>query len=111
VSGPRLPAAFADLEPWADTWCLETEPERWAQRLASDLPALEAFHAAAAPRIAAALDHLDAHPLDALAPPERDLLTLVHSFALVSFPVEVWRQVLPLHAGVARIDRVSGPLP
>ena len=45
------------------------------------------------------------------APPERDLLTLVHSFALVSFPVEVWRQVLPLHAGVARIDRVSGPLP
>lgn len=111
AASARLPEAFADLEPWAATWCLETEPERWAQRLASSLAALEEFHAAAAPRMEAALDHLDAHPLDALAPPERNLLALVHSFALISYPVEVWRQVLPLHAGVARIDRVAEPLP
>ena len=24
-----LPAEFADLEPWARTWCLASEPERW----------------------------------------------------------------------------------
>lgn len=108
---PMLPPDFADLEPWAATWCLATEPERWAQRLAGTMAELEAFHAAAAPRMDAALDHLDRFPLDALPPAERNLMMLVHAFVMVSFPVEVWRQVRPLHAGVARIDRVGGPVP
>lgn len=108
---PMLPADFADLEPWAATWCLASEPERWAQRLASTMAELEAFHASAAPRMDAALDHLDRFPLDDQPVAERNLMMLVHSFAMVSFPVEVWRQVRPLHAGVARIDRVGGPVP
>ena len=29
-----LPPEFSDLEPFAATWCLATEPERFAQRLA-----------------------------------------------------------------------------
>lgn len=114
MSGPGaslLPPDFADLEPWAATWCLATEPERWERRMASTMPELEAFHAAAAPRMDAALDHLDRFPLDAQPPAERNLMMLVHSFVMVSFPVEVWRQVRPLHAGVARIDRVGGPVP
>jgi len=111
VDGPWLPPAFADLEPFAATWCLATEPERWERRRVSSMPELEAFHAVAAPRMEAALDHLDRFPLDALPPAEQHLQMLVHSFIMVSFPVEVWRQVLPLHAGVARIDRISGPTP
>ena len=111
VEGAWLPPAFADLEPFAPAWCLATEPERWERRLASTMPELEAFHAVAAPRMEAALDHLDGFPLAALPPAERNLQMLVHSFVMVSFPVEVWRQVRPLHAGVARIDRVGGPVP
>ena len=30
-----LPAEFSDLEPFSD-WCLESERERYAKRLASD---------------------------------------------------------------------------
>ena len=32
-----LPPEFADLEPFAETWCLATEPERWERRLATSL--------------------------------------------------------------------------
>ena len=28
-----LPTDFADLEPFAETWCLATEPERYEQGL------------------------------------------------------------------------------
>ncbi len=33
------------------------------------------------------------------------LLQLVHSFLMVSFAVEVWRQPEVIHCGSARIDR------
>jgi signal transduction histidine kinase len=49
---------------------------------------------------------LDAMPDDAIR-----LLQIVHSFAIVSFPVEVWLQIEPVNGGVARIDRLSEPLP
>lgn len=39
------------------------------------------------------------------------LLQLVLSLALVSFPVEVWRQPEVVNGGVARIDRLREPLP
>lgn len=32
-----LPPEFSDLEPFAATWCLATEPERFAQRMASSM--------------------------------------------------------------------------
>ena len=38
---------FADLEPFAATWCLPTEPERFAQRLASTMDEMQAFYDAA----------------------------------------------------------------
>ena len=49
---PTLPAEFADLEPFAD-WCLETEAERYAKRLASTMDELQAFYDAAFPRLEA----------------------------------------------------------
>ena len=33
MAGSRLPSAFAEFEPFAEKWCLATEPERWEARL------------------------------------------------------------------------------
>ena len=53
-----LPAEFADLEPFSD-WCLESERERYAKRLASTMDELQAFYDAAFPRLEAAMEYLD----------------------------------------------------
>ena len=39
-----LPAAFSDLEPFASTWCLATESERFAKRMASTMEEMHAFY-------------------------------------------------------------------
>src|SRR5204862_1583385 len=33
MTGALLPSEFSDLEPYATTWCLPTERERFAQRM------------------------------------------------------------------------------
>ena len=106
-----LPAEFADLEPFAETWCLATEPERWAQRLATSMDDLQAFHDACFPRAEAAIEHCDRFDLHALPPAVERLLQLLHSLALVSYAVEVWGDQLPLHTGEAVIARISEPRP
>ncbi len=35
MSETRLPSAFAELEPYAEKWCLATEAERWDMRMAT----------------------------------------------------------------------------
>ena len=104
-----LPPEFADLEPYAATWCLATEPERWARRLASTMDEMQAFYDACFPRAEAAMTYLDAFTLDALPADAQRLLELLESLALVSYPVEVWQQALPLNTGSARIDRIREP--
>ena len=106
-----LPDEFADLEPFAATWCLATEPERWERRVSSSLEDLQAFYDAAFPRAEAAIAHCDQHPLDDLPPDVTRLLQLLHSLALVSYAVEVWRQPLPVDIGAAVIDRTREPRP
>jgi hypothetical protein len=103
-----LPAVFADLEPYGD-WCLATERERYAKRLASSMDELQAFYDAAFPRLADALAHLDALPLDDLPDDATRLLWLCYSLVNVSFPVEVWRQARVPDSGAARIDLVVEP--
>lgn len=104
-----LPAEFADLEPFAATWCLPTEPERWAQRLASTMDELQAFYDACFPRAEQAISHCDQFDLDAMPEDASRLLQLLFSLALVSYPVEVWRQPLPIDTGNARLDRTAEP--
>jgi len=111
VSDALLPAAFADLEPFAATWCLATESERWAQRLATPFDELQRFYDACFPRAEAAIQHCDQYAIDALPDDATRLLQLLHSLALVSYAVEVWRQALPIDTGAAVIDRVSEPRP
>ena len=103
-----LPAEFADLEPFSE-WCLESERERYAKRLSSTMPELQAFYDAAFPRLEAALEYFDQFPFDALPDDAKHLLWLCYSLVNVSFPVEVWRQPYVPDSGAARIDQVVEP--
>ena len=111
VSGPLLPREFADLEPWAATWCLATEPERWARRLASPMAEMQAFYDAFFPRAEEAISCCNGFPLDDMPADAERLLQLLHSLLMVSYAVEVWRQPEVIHAGSARIDRILEPRP
>lgn len=106
-----LPDEFADLEPFAEAWCLATEPERWERRLATSMEDLRAFYDAAFPRAEEAIAYCDRFDLHALPEPAARLLELLHSLALVSYAIEVWGEQVPLHTGAAVIDRISVPRP
>jgi hypothetical protein len=111
MSGALLPGTFADLEPFAPTWCLATEPERWERRLATSQEDMQAFYDACFPRAEEAIQYCDRFDLDALPPDAHRLLELLHSLALVSYAVEVWHQPLPIDTGAAVIDRTREPRP
>ena len=106
-----LPAEFADLEPYARTWCLPTEPERWSQRLESSMEQMQGFYDACFPRAEEAIQYLDRFELEAMPPDAVHLLQLLHSFALVSYATEVWLQPLPADTGSAQLDRIREPSP
>ena len=106
-----LPPDFRDLEPFAPTWCLATEPERWERRLASSMPEMQAFYDACFPRAEDAIVYCDRFPLDDMPADAVRLLQLLHSLALVSYAVEVWQQPLPLDTGSAHMDRLREPQP
>lgn len=105
-----LPAAFADLEPFAD-WALPSEADRYAKRIASSMDELQAFYDAAFPRLQASTDHLKAVSLDGISDEDQHLLWLFSSLVTVSFPVEVWRQARVPDSGASSIDVVVEPVP
>ena len=111
MSQALLPPEFADLEPFAATWCLATEPQRWAKRLESSMEEMRAFYDAFFPRAAEAIAWCDRFPLDELPGDAERLLQLLHSLLMVSYAVEVWEQPEVIHAGSARIDRILEPRP
>ena len=111
MSDRRLPPEFAQLEPFAGTWCLATEPERWAQRLRSTMDDMRAFYGAFFPRAEEAIAYCERFPLDAMPVDAERLLQLLHSLLMVSYAVEVWRQPEVIHSGSARIDRIREPRP
>ena len=106
-----LPPEFADLEPFAATWCLATEPERWERRLASTMDEMQAFYDACSVRAEDAITYCDRFDLHDMPDDAARMLDLLCSFALVSYPVEVWRQPLPVDTGSARMDRTREPRP
>ena len=103
-----LPAAFADLEPFAG-WSLETEGERYAKRLASGMGELQAFYDAAFPRLAEIMAFCDQYPIDDLPDDVRRLMNLTFSLVTVSFAVEAWKQPRVPDAGAAAIEFVREP--
>jgi hypothetical protein len=105
-----LPADFADLEPLASRWCLASEAERWAARHASSLEDMRDLYEAVFPRFEAILEYCDRSALDDLPEDARNLLYLVFSFVMVSFPVEVWNRPRIPDVGDAALERVVSPL-
>jgi hypothetical protein len=111
MSEALLPPAFADLEPFAATWCLATEPERWAKRLSTPMTELQAFYDAFFTRAEEAIAFCDRFPLDAMPPEAERLLQLLHSLLMVSYAVEVWKQPEVVNGGSAVIHRILEPRP
>ncbi|HZQ57032.1 MAG TPA: hypothetical protein VFA84_03285 [Acidimicrobiales bacterium] len=106
-----LPEQFSDLEPFAATWCLPTERQRFAQRMASTLDEMQAFYDALMPRAEDAIAYCDGFPLDAMPDDAQRLLQLLYSLIMVSFPVEAWRQPRIPDTGAAYLDLVVEPQP
>ncbi len=104
-----LPAEFAALEPYL-AWALPTEPERYARRLASSMPEMQAFYDAAFPCLEEAIAYCDAFPPGNLPDEARTLMHLMQSLVMVSFPVEVWKQPRVPDSGAAYLDLIVEPV-
>ena len=105
-----LPAEFADLEPFAG-WALQGERARYAKRYGSTMSELQAFYDAAFPRAEAAVKYLNQFDLQQLPERAQNLLFLLYSLVMVSFPVEVWKQPHVPDAGATYLDLVDEPVP
>jgi hypothetical protein len=106
-----LPAAFTDLEPFAETWCLPTEPERLARRFGTPMVDILAFYDAVVPRAEAAMTYLEQFPLHDLPEDATNLLHLLYSMIQASFPVEAWGQQRVPDTGSASFDLFVEPVP
>jgi len=106
-----LPPEFEDLEPFAPTWCLATEEERFERRTASSMVELQAFYDAFFPRLEEAIDFCDKYRLDDLPDDVTNLLRLVYSLVMVAMAVEIFSQPKTVDAADAVLDRIREPTP
>lgn len=104
-----LPAEFGDLAQFSD-WILATEPERYAKRLASTMPEMQAFYDATFPRLQDALDYIERYDWNDLPDEACNLFHLLQSLVMASFPVEVWKQARVPDSGAAYLDIVGEPV-
>jgi hypothetical protein len=111
MTAKRLPSAFAELEKFAELWCLPTETERFNQRLASTIPELRVFYEAFFPRLEEAIDYCDKFALDELPEDALNLLHLIYSLVMVAMAVEVMGQPAPVDAADAVMIRTGWPVP
>jgi hypothetical protein len=111
MSGALLPPQFADLEPYAQKWCLPNEPTRYAARLASTMDELQAFYDAMFPRAEAVLDYCDQFPLAEMPEDALRLLQMMYALIIVSFPVEAFRQPRIPDSGAAELNFTIEPVP
>ena len=105
-----LPEEFADLEPYSE-WCLSAEPERYAKRLASTMTDMKAFYDAVTARAEEALAYCDKFALDDLPDDVQNLMHLLYSMIMVSFPVECWKQPRVPDSGASTLDCIYEPVP
>ena len=111
MSDSLLPGQFSDLEPYAAIWCLPTERQRFAQRLASTMDQIQVFYDAFFPRAEEAIAYCEKFELDDMPEDAQRLLELLYSLVMVSFPVEAWRQPYIPDSGAAYLDLLIEPLP
>lgn len=105
-----LPSEFTDLERFSD-WCLGSEAERYAKRLASSMKDMQAFYDAITPRAEEAIAFCDKFPLDDMPEDVLNLMHLLYSMIMVSFPVECWKQPRVPDSGASTLDCISEPVP
>jgi hypothetical protein len=106
----KLPPGFADLEQFSQ-WCLATEPQRYQKRLASSMADMQAFYDAITARAEDALAYCDKFTLDDLPEDVMNLMHLLYSMVMVSFPVECWKQPRIPDSGASTLDCVCEPVP
>ncbi len=111
MTAPLLPGQFAELEPYAAIWCLATERERFAQRMAATMDEMQAFYDAFFPRAEEAIAYCEKFPLDDMPEDAERLLQLLYSLVMASFPVEAWRQPNVPDSGAAYLDLLIEPRP
>jgi hypothetical protein len=111
MTSTLLPPEFSDLEPFAATWCLATEHERFAQRMATSMDKMQAFYDAVTARYEAAMAYCDTFPLDDMPDDAVNLMHLLYSMVMVSFPVECWGQARVPDTGAAYLDLMVEPGP
>jgi hypothetical protein len=105
-----LPTEFADLEKFSQ-WCLPTERERYGKRLASSMVEMQAFYDVVTDRAEEALCYCDKFPIDDLPEDVLNLMHLLYSMIMVSFPVECWKQPRVPDSGSSTLDCVLEPTP
>ncbi|MCV7259409.1 hypothetical protein [Mycobacterium shimoidei] len=106
----KLPPEFADLERLSE-WCLPSEPQRYHKRLNSTMAQMQEFYDAVTPRAEDALAYCDKFSLDDLPDDVMNLMHLLYSMIMVSFPVECWKQPRVPDSGASTLDCVSEPVP
>ena len=106
-----LPSAFAELEPYAQTWCLATETERWNTRVSSTMPEMRDFYNAFFPRLEEAIDYCDKFALDSMPDDALNLLHMIYSLIMVAMAVEIMHQPAPVSAADAVMLRTDEPVP
>jgi len=106
-----LPPEFSDLERFVPDWCLDSEPERYARRLARTMDEIQEFYDAIMPRAEDAIVYLEKFPLDELPADALRLLKLLYSLILASFPVEIWKQPGIPDTGTAEFELKIEPVP
>lgn len=111
MAGTLLPPEFPDLERFVAAWCLDSEPERYAKRLASTMDEIQEFYDAIMPRAEAAMSFLERFPLNDLPEDAHRLLKLLYSLILISFPVEIWRQPSIPDTSTASFELKLEPVP
>ncbi len=111
MTGSMLPPAYSDLEPFAATWCLATESERYARRQESTMAQMREFYDAFFPRLEEAIAYCDSFPLDELPEDALRLLHLIYSLIMVSMSIEIFHQPKAVDAADAELERIEEPVP
>ncbi len=106
-----LPARFADLEPFAAKWCLDSEAERYETRLAASMDELQALYDIGMRLGREAQDYLDTFDIGDLPAPELNLLHLLMSVITITTPVEAFRQPKVPDTGSTYLAKTIDPGP
>lgn len=89
MSTKKLPADFADLEPWTARWCLSNERDRFHTLMKASIPDLQAFFDAMSPRTDAMAARLNDLDVDTLSPEDKHLFWLLMTFVETAHPIEL----------------------